>query len=314
MIKRFTLFALTCILFFSLSMVSCKKFSGQAVPAYIHIDSVSLACDYYTYGANTSNFTDAWVYVDDQILGCFELPATFPILKKGPHKVSVYAGISVNGVGASRSYYPFCQPQVYEDLVLVEDSIITLNPVVSYYPINEGVKVGWMEDFETGCSLESLAESDTSIMRVSGNEAWQSVNSFYSAKLALPPDSLDFYVAMTDEMTFHSDLQGDFCMLEMDYNCNDTFFVGLMYYKDYTITRWPMLKVLPTDKTHLVPEKWKKIYVNLGHYMTANETASYFKLYFTSDLSVNSDYEQHDYTPINEERYYYIDNLKVLHR
>ena len=56
--KRFT-FVVSCCLF--LAFASCQKFKGsQTVPAYIHIESMGVECDYYTYGANTSNITDAW--------------------------------------------------------------------------------------------------------------------------------------------------------------------------------------------------------------------------------------------------------------
>ena len=58
-----TRFSPRCILFLALFLVlglsSCKKFSSQSVPAYIHIESISVECDYYTYGASTSNITDA---------------------------------------------------------------------------------------------------------------------------------------------------------------------------------------------------------------------------------------------------------------
>ena len=313
MVRNATFCACLCAAFFSLSIASCNKFEGsQTVPAYIHIDSISVECDYYTYGANTSNITDAWVYVDDQIIGCYELPATFPVLKRGKHKVSVYAGICVNGIGDARSYYPFYKSKDYYELNLVEDSIINLNPVVNYYEID--LLNIWTDDFETGTSLVPLAESDTGIVCIDGPEAWNTDNSFYSGKVVLPPDSLDFVLASSEEFTFHQNLQGDYCMLEMDYKCNDTFFVGLMYYKNYSLTQWPLVKVLPTDKTHTVPEIWKKMYVNLGPLMTENETASYFKLYFTSNLDVHPSYEQPDYHPIDEQRYYYFDNLKVIYR
>ena len=314
MIRKAILGVVSCAVFFSLALVSCHKFSGsQTVPAYIHIDSITVECDYYTFGAGTSNITDAWVYVDDQIIGCYELPATFPVLKNGKHKVSVYAGICIDGIGDSRSYYPFYKPKEYYELDLVEDSVVTLNPVVTYYEIDM-LNFGWKEDFETGSSLVKSPQSDTGMVRVSGAEAWNSPNSFYSGMVSLPPDSLDFCVETSEGMTFHTDLQGNFCVLEMDYKTNDTVFVGVMYYEDYQKQYWPLVKVLPSDKEHAVPQKWKKIYITLGPFLSVHESASYFKVYITSDLSVHPDYEQPDYTPISEQRYYYFDNFKVIYR
>ena len=316
MYRKFTLYAFFVLAVFSVVFVSCRKFEGsQTIPAYIHIESIVVdsLTDYFTYGATTSKITDAWVYVDDDPVGCFELPATFPVLKHGPHKVTVYGGIMSNGIAAARATYPFYKPQIYESLNLVEDSIINLRPVLNYYPIGGGVEKGWMEDFETANTLLPVAGSDTSIIRINGSEAWHSSNSFYSGKIVLPPDSLDFTVATADEYSFHTGYL-QYCMVEMDYNCNDAFFVGVMYYKNYQLVKHPLLRIQPTDTVNDMPQRWNKIYVNIGPIMNENVTASYFKIYFTSDLSVAPVYGEPDYVQANKQRYYYFDNLKLFYR
>lgn len=316
MYRKFTLYAFFVLAVFSVVFASCRKFEGsQTIPAYIHIESIVVdsLTDYFTYGATTSKITDAWVYVDDDPVGCFELPATFPVLKHGPHKVTVYGGIMSNGIAAARATYPFYKPQIYASLNLVEDSIINLQPVLNYYPIGGGVEKGWMEDFETANTLLPVAGSDTSIIRINGSEAWHSPNSFYSGKIVLPPDSLDFTVATADEYSFHTGYL-QYCMVEMDYNCNDAFFVGVMYYKNYQLVKHPLLRIQPTDTVNDMPQRWNKIYVNIGPIMNENVTASYFKIYFTSDLSVAPVYGEPDYVQANKQRYYYFDNLKLFYR
>ena len=316
MYRKFTLYAFLVLAVFSVVFASCRKFEGsQTIPAYIHIESIVVdsLTDYFTYGATTSKITDAWVYVDDDPIGCFELPATFPVLKHGPHKVTVYGGIMSNGIAAARATYPFYKPQIYASLNLVEDSIINLQPVLNYYPIGGGVEKGWMEDFETANTLLPVAGSDTSIIRINGSEAWHSPNSFYSGKIVLPPDSLDFTVATADEYSFHTGYL-QYCMVEMDYNCNDAFFVGVMYYKNYQLVKHPLLRIQPTDTVNDMPQRWNKIYVNIGPIMNENVTASYFKIYFTSDLSVAPVYGEPDYVQANKQRYYYFDNLKLFYR
>ena len=106
MYRKFTLYAFLVLAVFSVVFASCRKFEGsQTIPAYIHIESIVVdsLTDYFTYGSTTSKITDAWVYVDDDPIGCFELPATFPVLKHGPHKVTVYGGIMSNGIAAARA-------------------------------------------------------------------------------------------------------------------------------------------------------------------------------------------------------------------
>ena len=308
--RKFTLLILSALLLFS---ASCKKFEGsQKVPAYIHIESIEVdsLTDYFVYGANTHKITDAWVHVDDQLIGVFELPATFPVLKRGPHEVTIYGGIMVDGRSAARDRYPFYQTWTVQNLDLVEDSIINLSPVLSYYPIGDNLNVAWMEDFENTNTLLSDTSSAVNMNRVSGVEAWQSVNSFWSGKVELPPDSLDFTVVTADQFNFYKNTNGVYCLLEMDYNCNDTFLVGIQYYLDYYLETLPIIKVTPTDKTHDKPERWNKIYINIGPYMNDFQRASYFKLFFTSNLAM----EGSEYHPISEPRYFFFDNLKLLYR
>lgn len=317
MSRKSTLFAFLVLAVFAVAFSSCRKFKGaQTVPAYIHIDSITVNCDYFVYGANTSKITDAWVYVDDEAVGCFELPATFPVLKKGPQKVSVYGGIKSNGIAAIRAPYPFYRPMIYEGLNLVEDSIVNLNPVLNYYPIGAGVEKGWMEDFETTNTLMPISGDSTlvNLVRINGSEVWHSPNSFYSGKIELPPDSLDFAVATpVDGFTFHTNYL-NYCMLEMDYKCSDAFYVGIMYNENYYLQRHPLLRVLPTDTVNAVPQRWNKIYVNIGPFMNEHVNASYFRIYFTSDLTVDPVYDEPDYVHPDKPRYYYFDNLKLFYR
>ena len=177
------------------------------------------------------------------------------------------------------------------------------------------VHVAWMEDFENANTLLPDYDSLPGVARVTGPEAWHSVNSFWSGKVELPPDTLDFYMTTSDEFDFYKGTNGVYCLLEMDYNCNDTFFVGVKYYHDYYLESLPLVKVTPTDKTHDKPQRWNKIYINIGPYMNKNQSASYFKIYFTSDLTTGVDVAyNHFYHPASEPRYYYFDNLKLLYR
>jgi hypothetical protein len=157
--------------------------------------------------------------------------------------------------------------------------------------------------------------SDTSMVRFTGDGAWHSANSFFSGKVELPPDTMDFTVITADEFDFYKGTNGVYCLLEMDYCCNDTFFVGVQYFKNYQLEMMPLVKVTPTDKEHNRPQRWNKIYINIGPTMNNNVTSNYFKVYLTSDLTTEQDIVYgHVYHPINEPRYYYFDNLKLLYR
>lgn len=306
MMRNFTRFSYFVSLILVLSLGSCHKFEGnQTVPAYLRIDTMAVVCDYHTYGATTHNFTDAWVYVDDNIVGCFELPATFPVLAEGPHKVSVIPGIKVNGISQTRSQYPFMAAAVFQDFNLVKDSIRTLVPQFTYYPNGDNLHVRWMEDFDGGSvSLHPTSTSDTTINRVSGPLAWhdpEGIHSTYSGKVVLTADSLNFCVASGE----FDDLptKGSACMLEMDYKCSDTCLVGLFYQNNSKIVQYPILRLRPTGESGVEPVRWNKIYVNIGPYCVENEGADYFKVYLSSWSNRNEG-----------NQYFYFDNLKLIFR
>lgn len=295
----------------ALLMPSCKKFDGsQTVPAYIYIKDVEVQCDYFHYGANTHKIVDAWVFVDDNILGCYELPATIPVLKEGVHKVAVYAGIARDGIRDLRAQYPFYAPWENMNVNFVKDEIVTLRPVFTYYPEGDDENMhicdDVMEDFESGTiNWEATSQSDADIVVYNGEYAWHDPEGIYSqksGKVVLTSDTMQFRIANRAELR-ELPTGGSACMLEMDYKCSDTCFVGLMYFKDYTLTAEPLVRLKPTGASGQEPVAWNKIYINIGPYLVDNETADYFKIYFGS------------WNPRNAgTQYFYFDNLKLIYR
>jgi len=130
-----------------LMLASCDKFEGdQEVPAYIQIDSIGCTTEYDVEGTASHNIVDAWVWVDDQLIGAFELPAMVPVLMQGSHEVVVRAGIKNNGISNTRVPYPFYSSILRENFMLAPDSISVLNASVGYF---DNTVFAWMEDFES---------------------------------------------------------------------------------------------------------------------------------------------------------------------
>ena len=53
-----------------------KEENPNTIPAYLKIDIITL-----DENNTTTNITDAWVYINDQLQGVYELPAKFPLLE-----------------------------------------------------------------------------------------------------------------------------------------------------------------------------------------------------------------------------------------
>ncbi|MDP3445941.1 MAG: hypothetical protein Q8T08_24030 [Ignavibacteria bacterium] len=278
-----------------LLLSACNKFEGeQTVPAYLHVDTILLTTDYFTQGSNTHNFTDMWVYVNDQLIGAFELPATIPVLARGKNKLEIRPGIKLNGISGTRVPNPFYKPYTINDFTFIEDSVLTVYPTTSYYSTTN---FAWTEDFEnTSISLAKTSQSDTTINKTSpahNPEAYLSNYSSYSGVVHLEGDVTNFQIASFLGYTLPG--LGAPVVLEVDYKCDRAFGIGMFAKESGTIINIPLIVVNPSDT-------WKKIYINLGPNITEHNTASEFKVYFESELGTDA------------QARFLFDNIKLLYR
>jgi len=309
---RFSVFPI--IFLFSLILVSsCQKFKGdQTIPAYIRIDSITLQTNYENEGAPTSNITDAWVYINNEPIGAYELPVVFPVLAKGLTEVRIDPGIELNGIAALRTPYPFYK-SIVQEVMLVEGEEVNLNSdtlfkgneyvpytaVTGYYSNLEFV---WMEDFEDpSLSLDSTSKSLTDITRTdpaNNPEAFLANYSKYSGLMILDEDKflIDVATNVGNNDGFILPKVGEFVFLEFDFKNNNYFTTGFYARELSQIVQHPMLNMNPTDE-------WKKIYVNLTPGISSSTAAIDFNIFFGS-------YKE---TAVDAPRIL-IDNIKLIHR
>lgn len=276
--------ALILVLLFSFS---CKREPLDLTPSYISIDSIGLTNTSFQ-GTNSHSITDAWVYINDQVQGVYELPAKFPVLAEGMQKITIRPGIKINGIASTRMFYPFFEPIEY-NINLVKDSTVQLSPVTSYHP---SVNFAWLEDFEDGgISIERTNKSQVDISKTSNPQEVFEGN--YSAKIVLDSNRIMFecytisaYILNGNAINF----------LELNYKNNYDLHVGVFaYLSGETVQR----SVLVLNKTDV----WKKIYINLTNAVTENITATNFKVFF-GILKADGDTE----IPT-----VYLDNIKLIH-
>ncbi len=279
-------------------VVSCERFEGdQTVPAYLRVDTIVLESNpLLEEGYLTHNFTDVWVYVDDQIIGAFELPATIPILASGQHKVALYAGVIYNGISGTRGNYLFTQPRIYDGMELFIDSVLVRNPRVSYF---DNTQFLWMEDFEGALNIKITSNSDTTIEKYYHPQADEFLG--LSSGLA----TLDEKNQVWEVTSYDSEKPGfDFpqggqpVFLEMDYNSENRLVVGIFVTRiGEGITQHPVVIFQPSGG------EWKKVYVNLSPSISAFNTSDYFNVFLRSDR------DQGVETPR-----ILVDNLKLINR
>ncbi len=246
---------------------SCKK--SSLVPAYIHIDHIALNSTYEIDGTNSSKITDAWVYVDDNLIGIYELPATFPVLASGSHKITVKAGIKINGIAKSRGYYPFFQ--TYSTNINLQSELIdTIQPEVTYYPN----KIKWKEDFEdAGVSIIRFTGSDTSFYKTTLlSDAFEGS---YSALAEL--DATHPTVICVSDSSFEIPQNQSPVYLELNYKTNVYLSIGMIG-KLASGTSDPIETIIlnPTDE-------WNKIYIDLTSTVNYTVNTLGFKIFFKAE-------------------------------
>ncbi len=288
---RFFLFSIS---FFTLAALipSCEVINPEeGIPSYIQIDTISLTTSYAGEGTNSHKITDAWVYVDDELVGTYELPALVPVLKSGSHKVTVNAGIKMNGISATRIPYPFYQP--YEITAeLFPDSVITLQPNVHYYSTTT---FAWKEDFESpGYTLELTGMSDTTLNRVTGTPDVFEGNVSGLFAMRNPPHIL-FECKTINEYALPKG--GTPVFLELNYKCNNTFRIGIFENEQGGASQQVPQTILINKS-----ENWNKIYVNLTNEVSLFANAINYNVYF----GVIPD-------DGNPQPMVYVDNIKLIY-
>lgn len=285
-------------MFALMTFSSCNNFEGsQEIPAYIHVDTFLLTTNYEIEGAASHKITDVWLYIDNNLQGCYEMPATIPVLERGKHKITIYPGIKLNGISSTRTINPFYKPYIIEELELEEKVIDTIHPSTTYYSKDEStLEFAFKDDFERQIFVEDSNGSDTAIIRTDRDapERWDDEfnNSHYSGYVWLGDTINNFCFTSTELRDLPN--QGNSIFLEIDYKCTEVFEVGL-YAKISQMEIIPLVYVNPSPT-------WNKIYINIGPTITDTKDAEYFKFYIAGMIDKNSEAE------------YYFDNLKLVYR
>ena len=234
---------------------------------------------------SSHNITDAWVYINDNLQGVYELPANFPVLASGKQKLRVRAGVKDNGISATRIPYPFYSSYIIEELEFQENTTISITPAVKY--LEDIILDENSENFD-GNGLNLEIDSTTfwidNIESLDGNYGVITLS-----------DSI-FSAEITTKEIEGLPQEGAHVYLELDYKCNTEFLIGVY-------VNFPQSSVLQKDLLWITPKAdWNKIYVNLTSTISEAVGADSFKIFIAM---------QRDFTI--EKNTIYFDNLKVVY-
>jgi hypothetical protein len=268
------------LLFIGWTLVSCNKQELEAdIPAYIYINNFTLTTT-PEQGTSSHKITDAWVYLDQELLGVFELPVRFPVVKEGSFKLEVYPGIKENGIAERRERYLFYNGYS-KQIQLEKEKTIEINPTTTY---TSGTTFYWMEDFESA-SLPFLYNviSDT-VMNKTTSDVFEGS---YAGEVVLTP-LMDFFECNTPGFSTLPRF-GSPVFLELNFKTNKPVLVGL-----YADSEQLGLFYLNTSSS------WNKIYLNFTEAIQTRPASNDYKIFF----GFQNNLQEPDFK---------IDNLKLIH-
>lgn len=291
----------------ALSLSSCDIINPrEEEPSWIRIDSFSLRPNPENAGSEGSlshDIVDAWVFVDDEMIGIFELPVTIPILEEGKHKLTVGPGIKVSTVSTLRDNYLFYEALTDEDFELKRGEITAVNPVVRYRSKGENYEYLVVEDFN---DPNKVIQFDT----VSGSNAGMEITTdpalvfegAGSGVINIGAD--DSVVVVKTRETFELPNLNKIVYMELNYYTD--FEVTLGVYVNNNVYQDEIVDYLTLRPTTDSEKKWKKAYVALTSVISnaANPVDYYF--YFNVNFG--------DDGVAGKDGKVMIDNVKLLYQ
>lgn len=242
-------------------------------------------------GALTQNLTEAWVYIDDEIVGVFEVPFKIPILKEGSVNIKIYPAVKNNGISATKKVYPFLEPFVITGN-LVKNQTLTLTPTTRYYSSTVFI----IEDFEDASNLVDDPNSAAQITTDSDPLILEDFNGGYYGKIVLNSTDTTWIGYTNAEMDLPRSAE---VYLEIDYYNTNAVITGLLAISPSGVQPNPNVQLNAQSPSSV---KWKKIYIDLRELVSNSNPSAYFEQSFQAEL------DQGD-----TEGLIIIDNIKVVH-
>lgn len=250
----------------------------EPAPDYLTIPSFTLTTDYLTEGSASHKIVDAWVYIDNDPVGVFAIPAHFPVIREGD-SLTIVPGIMERGISNTREPYPFYKsitlPFSYDPAT--SDTII---PSITY---REGLRFPLLEDFEFGNDFSGMTVTSVASQVYEGSKSG-------TFTLTTSNDSL---VAISSAYALPDG--GTRVFLEFDYRNEQPFNVLLQANGAQGNSNVEYLITVNPKST------WNKFYVDLTT-VVSGLSAEDYQVVFSAALK----------DTVTTARYYW-DNVKIVH-
>lgn len=260
---------------------SCNLINPEEeVPSWIQIDSFQLQDNPNAIeGSLSHDITDAWVFVDDEMIGIYELPAKIPILNEGTRKLTIGPGIKVSAVSTLRDNYLFYNAYIDNAFELRRDEVIEVTPVSSYRDPDLGYVYDVVEDFEDLFSqMEETPDSEVTFEKTTD----PSLVFEGSGSGLMEISESNTAAAIRTSLNYELPQAGKTVFLEMDYYTD--FYLTVGVYVNNSGTQDEIVDYLTLRPTTDDDQKWKKVYVALTSVISGAANPKDFYIFFNANI------------------------------
>ena len=247
---------------------SCTK-SAVQIPAFLKIDEITFNTP-GNQGTASSSIRYAFVFINDEFIGGYELPIELPVLATGETSVIIRPGIKANGITEFPSEYP-----PYTDysttINFTPEETSTVTPEVFY---KANVRFAINEEFESSSHVFpfDLDEDPNTDIEIDGDDAFEG----RSARISL--------ISTAREVIIGSDI------IEVLPKNNTPIWLEINYKTDLPVI-FGLNGIESNLNTEQFPEfgintkqTWNKIYFDLTQFVNLPQFVAY-QLFFGASLA-----------------------------
>ncbi len=290
---KFVLYSISILLIVS----SCGK--NNPDPSWIEVGAWTLEENpnaVIPAGELSQNISEVFLYINDDIMGVFEVPFKIPVLVEGPVNIKIFPAIKNNGISATKKIYPFLD--IYEvNETLVKNQTLSISPKTRY---KSNVKF-IIEDFEDA-AIKIENDPNSATVYTVGNDPefkkWFNGN-FYGQVNLNAEDST--WIAYTNFASVNgANLpRATEVYLEIDFLNTAPLVTGLLAISPNGVKPNQNIQLNPLKDGEM---KWRKIYIDLRELINASDPQAYFEHTFQSILPEDA-----------SSAFILIDNIKIVH-
>ncbi len=265
----------------------------ERLPAYIYLQPFDFRITNTNQGSGHQKITEAWLTVNGEFLGVYNLPSTIPILQEGNAEIRIDAGIKDNGISTLAEIYPFFLPYL-SNTTLLPLQTDTFLPTTTY---REGITFAFIENFEGDFHL-FIDDLDGDPITKVDFDAEEAFEGRQSGRITLTSDNRVVQIASRIDQKYKGLLnKGTFVYLELTYKTDVELGIGLIgHYNDLSKPSERLFEPI------LLPRKdWNKVYLNLSEtafVLKADEYQVAFVAVLPPDMESGS---------------IWLDNIKLVH-